>query len=87
MADLRELFAELGYTEVRTVLASGNVIFTGPKAKAREKLEHAIEEPFAMKVDVVVKTMAEIEQIVGRLVGGGEIVDGVVGIQIGEPAI
>ena len=63
MADLRELFTELGYTEVRTVLASGNVIFSGPKAKAREQLERAIEERFAMKVDVVVKTMGEIEQI------------------------
>ncbi len=38
MADLRELLTELGYEDVRTVLASGNAIFTGPKAKAREKL-------------------------------------------------
>ena len=39
MADLRELLEELGYEDVRTVLASGNAIFTGPKAKARDKLE------------------------------------------------
>ena len=63
MADLRELITDLGYSDVRTVLASGNVIFTGPKAKAREKLERAIEERFEMPVDVVVKTMAEIEAI------------------------
>ena len=63
MGDLRELLAELGYTDVRTVLASGNAIFTGPKAKAREKLERAIQERFDMEVDVVVKTMAEIEAI------------------------
>jgi uncharacterized protein (DUF1697 family) len=63
MADLRELLTELGYTDVRTVLASGNAIFTGPKAKARQTLEQAIEQRFQMKVDVVVKTMAEIEQI------------------------
>jgi uncharacterized protein (DUF1697 family) len=63
MGDLRELLTDLGYTEVRTVLASGNVIFTGPKAKAREKLERAIQERFDMQVDVVVKTMAEIEAI------------------------
>ena len=29
MADLRALLEELGYTDVRTVLASGNAIFTG----------------------------------------------------------
>jgi uncharacterized protein (DUF1697 family) len=63
MADLRALMDELGYTDVRTVLASGNAIFTGPKAEARETLEQAIEERFGMKVDVVVKTMDEIRQI------------------------
>jgi uncharacterized protein (DUF1697 family) len=64
MGELRELFGDLGYTDVRTVLASGNVIFTGPKAGARAKLERAIEERFAMKVDVVVKTMDELRAIV-----------------------
>jgi uncharacterized protein (DUF1697 family) len=64
MADLRELLADLGYEDVRTVLASGNAVITGPKAKAREKLERGIEERFGMKVDVVVKTMAELRAIV-----------------------
>src|SRR5690349_714245 len=63
MGDLRDLLTELGYEDVRTVLASGNVVFTGPKAGARRKLEQAIEERFGMQVDVVVKTMAEIEQV------------------------
>lgn len=30
MADLRDLFARLGYTDVRTVLNSGNVVFRAP---------------------------------------------------------
>jgi uncharacterized protein (DUF1697 family) len=64
MGELRELFAELGYEDVRTVLASGNVVFTGAKAKAREKLESAIEERFGMRVDVVVRTMAELHAVV-----------------------
>ncbi len=33
MADLRELMAELGYEDVRTVLQSGNIVFTGAKAE------------------------------------------------------
>ncbi len=64
MGDLRALFAELGYEDVRTVLASGNVVFTGPKAKAREKLEKGIAERFDMQVDVVVRTMAELQAVV-----------------------
>jgi uncharacterized protein (DUF1697 family) len=52
MADLRALLTdELGYTDVRTVLASGNVVFSGPKAKAREKLEKALAQRFDMKID------------------------------------
>ena len=64
MGDLRELLTDLGYTDVRTVLASGNAIFTGPKAKAREKLQTALKERFEMDIDVVVKTMDELEAII-----------------------
>ncbi len=32
MADLRALFADLGYDDVRTLLNSGNVVFSGPGA-------------------------------------------------------
>ena len=30
MADLRKLIADLGYDDVRSLLNSGNVVFTGP---------------------------------------------------------
>ncbi|MGC4029020.1 MAG: DUF1697 domain-containing protein [Steroidobacteraceae bacterium] len=42
MADLREFFVALGFTDVRTVLSSGNVIFTGA-SKAEATLARAIE--------------------------------------------
>lgn len=64
MADLRELVAELGYEDVRTVLASGNVIFTGPKANARAKLEKGIEQRFGFQVDVILRTMDELHAVV-----------------------
>jgi uncharacterized protein (DUF1697 family) len=32
MADLRALLEELGYADVRTLLNSGNVVFTAPRA-------------------------------------------------------
>src|SRR4051812_40139058 len=59
MADLRALLEELGYTDVRTVLASGNAVFTGTKAKARETIEAALAERFGMEIDVVIRTMDE----------------------------
>jgi uncharacterized protein (DUF1697 family) len=64
MADLRELMADLGYEDVRTVLASGNVVFSGTKKGARAKLEKALQERFDMQVDVVVTSMAELQAIV-----------------------
>jgi uncharacterized protein (DUF1697 family) len=64
MADLRELMAELGYEDVRTVLQSGNVIFTGAKASAQKTLEAALEARYGFKVDVVLRTMDELRAVV-----------------------
>ena len=64
MADLRALLEELGYTDVRTLLQSGNAVFTGPKAKARAKLEKALAERFGMNIDVILRTMEELHEVV-----------------------
>jgi uncharacterized protein (DUF1697 family) len=73
MADLRELISELGYEDVRTVLQSGNVVFTGAKAKARETLETGLEERYGFKVDVVLRTMAELRAVVDDEPFGDEV--------------
>lgn len=62
MADLRALLEDLGYTDVRTVLASGNAVITGPGS--RETLETALAERFGMKIDVVLRTMQELQAVV-----------------------
>ncbi|HSB56165.1 MAG TPA: DUF1697 domain-containing protein, partial [Gemmatimonadales bacterium] len=51
MADLRTVFERLGYGEVRTLLNSGNVVFTAPRVSASlaPKLREAIREK--LKVD------------------------------------
>jgi uncharacterized protein (DUF1697 family) len=64
MADLRELLAELGYEDVRTVLQSGNIVFTGAQARARETLEAALADRYGFKVDVVLRTMEELHAVV-----------------------
>ena len=51
MADLRALFEALGYTDVRTVLNSGNVVFGGLKQK-QAAAAAAIEEALVLRLGV-----------------------------------
>jgi uncharacterized protein (DUF1697 family) len=66
MADLKALLEKLGYTDVRTILASGNVRFsagkTSPEALVK-KLEAALEKKFGFKIGVIVRTVAELEKM------------------------
>jgi uncharacterized protein (DUF1697 family) len=62
MAALREVFAGLGYTNVKTYVNSGNVVFSGRKATPA-KLEQAIEAEFGFGVAVVLRTRDEIAQV------------------------
>lgn len=67
MARLRELIEELGYTDVRTYVQSGNVVFTGPGqdlAQLTEELERGIEETFGFAVSVVMRSREELADIV-----------------------
>lgn len=75
MADLRELMGELGFTDVRTVLASGNVIFTGAKATARDRLEPALEDRYGFRIDVVLRTMDELHGVAAADPFPGEVDD------------
>jgi uncharacterized protein (DUF1697 family) len=57
MADLRAIVEQAGYTKVRTLLNSGNVVFEGPKgdaARIASRLEAAIEKGVGFHSRVVV---------------------------------
>jgi uncharacterized protein (DUF1697 family) len=56
MADLRKLITDLGYDGVRSVLNSGNVVFSGP-AKPREQVAAEIEEALVLKLGVALRTL------------------------------
>jgi uncharacterized protein (DUF1697 family) len=56
MADLRKLIADLGYDHVRSLLNSGNVVFTGP-AKAHDTVAAEIEEALVLKLGVAARTV------------------------------
>ncbi|HET8655321.1 MAG TPA: DUF1697 domain-containing protein [Longimicrobiaceae bacterium] len=62
MADLRALVSGLGYADVRTLLNSGNVVFTVPDALAGDaaaRIETALVETLGVSSRVVVLTAAE----------------------------
>lgn len=68
MADLRELVTNLGYRDVRSLLNSGNVVFTIPRGASRAdpagRIERAIAKRLGMDVRVTVLTAAELATIV-----------------------
>lgn len=61
MADLRDLYEELGCLNVRTILQTGNVIFD---AKKLPHLSKAIEDRFNHSTVVVVRKLSDIRKIV-----------------------
>lgn len=66
MADLAGVVRSLGYTGVKTVLASGNVLFTTPDAAsaATQTLEAALRERFGYEAWVHVLTLDAIREII-----------------------
>jgi uncharacterized protein (DUF1697 family) len=69
MADLRNTFAGLGHSEVRTYIQSGNVVFTaksGGKDKVRAAIEEAIARDSKLPVSVLLRTPAELTSVLQR---------------------
>lgn len=68
MADLRALVTGLGYTGVRTLLNSGNVVFStrATAATAALRLESAMAGELGVTARVMVLTRAEVEVIVRK---------------------
>jgi uncharacterized protein (DUF1697 family) len=63
MADLRALVADLGYGGVRTLLNSGNVVYTAPGVapdEAAERIKEAIRSRLGITSRVIVLTGADI---------------------------
>jgi len=71
-ADLKALFESMGFTSVRTVLASGNVAFEEPDADAdaeasaglKRSIERALGERFGYEAWIVLLTRAELARVV-----------------------
>jgi len=68
MADLRGLVEGLGFRDVRTLLNSGNVVFTAPRAvnpdRAAGRIEKALADRLGVSARVTVVTAAELDAAV-----------------------
>jgi uncharacterized protein (DUF1697 family) len=67
MAELREMITGLGFSDVKTLLQSGNVVFRGPAkacAKLETQLEAALEKRLGFNVEFHVRTADEWKAIV-----------------------
>jgi uncharacterized protein (DUF1697 family) len=78
MADLRAAFEEMGFADVATYIASGNVMFRAPRQRRDElaaKIESELTGRFGIEIKVVLLTAAQLKAVVGgapRGFGGGD---------------
>ncbi len=66
MEDLRKLCTKAGFTDVRTYIQSGNVVFSakGTAAKAKETLETALSEKLGKPSQAMIRTADEMELVI-----------------------
>jgi uncharacterized protein (DUF1697 family) len=66
MATLRDAFADAGYEDVSTYIASGNVLFsaTKPAEKLEAEIEAALEKSFGRELVVVVRSQRQLRAVV-----------------------
>ena len=68
MADLRTLLGKLGYRDVRTLLNSGNAVFSGddgPALKHAERIRAAVKTRLGVDALVIVKSQKDVAGIMG----------------------
>ena len=65
MADLKKLYEEMGFKNVRTFIQSGNVVFESKSpAKLSQKIEQKIKEHYSFDVPVIIRTKDELQHTV-----------------------
>ena len=67
MAELRKLLARAGFDDVRTYIASGNVLLDGPddRAAIARELERLIEQAFRATTTAILRTPDELDHLLG----------------------
>jgi uncharacterized protein (DUF1697 family) len=66
MADLKAAFEKMGFGGVKTVLASGNVVFAarpGAEKALTDEIEAGLEQAFKMKISVFLRSLGHLERL------------------------
>ena len=69
MDELKKLFEKLKFSEVKTYIQSGNVLFKDSekdRIKISEKIEKALLEKLNNKIDVMILTFSEMKKIINE---------------------
>ncbi len=68
MAELKALCEALGLAQVRTYIASGNVVFASDhdEAKLKASLEAALAKRYGKQIDVLVRSAADMARVVAN---------------------
>ena len=69
MDALREVYESLGLADVQTYVQSGNVVFRSSERdlkKLAKRIEAAIEKKFGFRSDVILRTAAEMRDVIAR---------------------
>ena len=67
MAELKKAFESAGFTDVKTILASGNVVFDGPKTPVvalERKIEAALEKKLGRAFLTIVRPVDELKELI-----------------------
>lgn len=67
MADLRAACEERGFTDVKTVLASGNIRFASEETDptlVRRTLEHLLRQNFGHEIPVIVRRLQDLQSLI-----------------------
>ncbi|AIQ39129.1 DUF1697 domain-containing protein [Paenibacillus sp. FSL R7-0297] len=67
MQELKAMFAELQYENVRTYIQSGNVVFESEESSAirlSEVISQRIQETFGFGVPVIIRSLEELEAVI-----------------------
>jgi uncharacterized protein (DUF1697 family) len=75
MDPLRAIFQEMGFDDVETFIASGNVIFTAPSQDTRaleQRIEAGLKKALGYEVETFLRTPAELDAITKYRPFGGD---------------
>ncbi len=67
MSELKKMCERMGFENIRTLLASGNVVFDSPKKSAdtlTREIETQLKKTFGFEVGVIVRTITDIQNMI-----------------------